>query len=60
MVFDLADLDQSLFMIATGQSGNLMSPHYGDLAQRWADGVAVKLVGGATAAGSTLRLTPAH
>jgi len=60
VVFDLADLDQSLFMIATGQSGNLMSPHYGDLAQRWADGVAVKLVGGATAAGSTLRLTPAH
>ena len=60
VVFDLADLDRSLFMIATGQSGNLLSAHYGDLAQRWADGVAVELVGGATAAGSTLRLTPAY
>ncbi len=59
VVYDLADLDRSTFTIATGQSGNLLSAHYGDFAQRWADGVAVVLVGGATDGGSSLRLTPA-
>ena len=44
-VYDLADLDNSRFMIATGQSGNPLSPHYGSFAERWRDGVYLKLVG---------------
>ncbi|WP_316206948.1 penicillin acylase family protein [Bradyrhizobium sp. SZCCHNR3050] len=35
MVVDLADLDASRFMIVPGQSGNLMSRHYGDLLPSW-------------------------
>jgi len=58
-VYDLADLDNSQFMIATGQSGNPLSPHYGDLAVRWRDGHYVTLVGDATVGGRRLRLTPA-
>jgi len=58
-VYDLADLDNSRFMIATGQSGNPLSPHYGDLAVRWRDGHYVKLVGDATVGARRLRLTPA-
>ncbi len=37
-VYDLAEPNKSIFMIATGQSGNVYSPHYGDLAPRWARG----------------------
>ncbi len=37
-VYDLADLNRSRFMIATGQSGNPLSPHYRDLMTRWRDG----------------------
>jgi penicillin amidase len=37
-IYDLADLDASLFMVAPGQSGNPLSPHWGDLARPWADG----------------------
>jgi penicillin amidase len=36
MICDLADLGASRFMISTGQSGNVSSPHYRDLAPRWA------------------------
>lgn len=57
-VYDLADPDNSRFMIATGQSGNPLSPWYGDLAARWRDGHYVKLVGDATVAHKRLRLTP--
>jgi penicillin amidase len=35
-IYDLADLDKSVFMQATGQSGNRMSPWYSSFAQRWA------------------------
>jgi penicillin amidase len=35
-IYDLADLDRSLFMQSTGQSGNVMSPWYSNLAGRWA------------------------
>ena len=37
-VYDLADLDRSRFIQAVGQSGNIFSPHYGDLAPLWAKG----------------------
>ncbi len=34
-IYDLADLDRSVFIHSTGQSGNVISPHYGDLAEPW-------------------------
>jgi penicillin amidase len=37
-VYDLADLARSRFVLATGQSGNPLSPHYGDMVERWRDG----------------------
>jgi penicillin amidase len=37
-VYDLADLDRSLFALAGGQSGNPFSPHYDDLLEPWRDG----------------------
>ncbi len=35
-IYDLADLDKSLFMQSTGQSGNFLSPWYSNMAERWA------------------------
>jgi penicillin amidase len=35
-IYDLADPDRSLFMHSTGQSGNFLSPWYGNFAERWA------------------------
>jgi penicillin amidase len=35
-IYDLADLDRSLFMHSTGQSGNVLSPWYASFAERWA------------------------
>jgi penicillin amidase len=35
-IYDFADLERSLFMHATGQSGNPFSPFYRSLAERWA------------------------
>lgn len=37
-VYDLADPDSSVFIIATGQSGHPLSRHYDDLAERWRRG----------------------
>jgi len=37
-IYDLSDLSKSQVMIATGQSGHRLSPHYQDLARRWRDG----------------------
>ena len=54
-VYDLADLEQSLFMIATGQSGNPLSPYYRDLVQPWRDGSMIAL--GTTPAGAPLATT---
>ncbi len=34
-VYDLADLDQSMYIHSTGQSGNLLSPLYSNFAERW-------------------------
>ncbi len=58
-VYDLGALDQSQFMIATGQSGNPLSPHYRDLVESWRDGTMITL--GAVTQGahtSTLTLNP--
>lgn len=54
-VFDLADLDASRFMIATGQSGHPLSPHYADLVRPWRDGRFLTIVGGGE---DVLTLTP--
>jgi penicillin amidase len=44
-VFDLSNLDSSRFVIATGESGNPLSPHFSDLTERWRDGQAITLSG---------------
>ena len=57
-VYDLADLDRSLFMIAPGQSGNPLSAHARDFALRWRDGATVTLGPIAASIAGTVRLTP--
>lgn len=42
-VYDLGDPNASIYMIATGQSGNVYSPYYGNLAPRWARGEYLKM-----------------
>jgi penicillin G amidase len=37
MIVDLSDIAATRFMIAPGQSGNPLSPHYGDLMRPWRD-----------------------
>ena len=44
-VYDLADLNRSRFMLAPGQSENILSPHYRDLAPLWARGEGVEIAG---------------
>jgi penicillin G amidase len=41
-VYDLADLNNSGFVIATGQSGNILSPHYRDFLTDWRDNRSVQ------------------
>lgn len=42
-VYDLADLDSSRFVIATGQSGNPLSSHWGDFLELWQQGKTISL-----------------
>jgi penicillin amidase len=42
-VFDLADANGALAMIATGQSGHPLSDHWSGLLQRWRDGDVLRL-----------------
>ena len=62
-VYDLSDLDRSLFVIATGQSGNPLSRNYRDLTPLWAEGRYVRiprlLRRPARNASGLLRLVPA-
>jgi len=37
-IYDMSDPANSRFMISTGQSGNPLSSHYGDLVEHWRDG----------------------
>jgi penicillin G amidase len=37
-VYDMSDPTNSRFIISTGQSGNPLSSHYGDLVEHWRDG----------------------
>jgi penicillin amidase len=43
LVADLADPDSTLAVIATGQSGHPLSPHWDDLLPTWRDGSAIRL-----------------
>jgi penicillin amidase len=56
-IYDLSDLGRSLFIIATGQSGNPLSPHYKDMLKDWRDGK--YFVIGKPSQEKTLRLIPA-
>lgn len=44
-IYDLARPENSRFMIATGQSGHVFSPHYSDLATSWNKGESITLFG---------------
>jgi penicillin amidase len=57
-VYDLADLDRSLFMMAPGQSGNLLSRHSRGFLTRWRDGDTITLGPNAATTSATIRLTP--
>lgn len=37
-IYDLADLERSIFVISTGQVGHPLSPHYGDQSRLWSEG----------------------
>jgi penicillin amidase len=50
-LYDLADLDRSRWIAATGQSGNPLSPHYRDLTRLWARGESVPMTRRADAYG---------
>jgi penicillin amidase len=43
VIYDLADLDRSSFVAATGQSGNPLSRHYRDFTDLWASGRGVAI-----------------
>ena len=59
-LYDLADLDRSRFMQSTGQSGNVLSPWYSNLAERWAkvEYIEIPTKREAIAGARTLRLIP--
>ena len=57
-VYDLADLDRTLFIVAPGQSGNLLSRHARDFLTRWRDGATITLGPTAEAITATIRLIP--
>jgi penicillin amidase len=57
-VYDLADLDRSLFVVAPGQSGNPLSSHAGDFLQRWRDGTTITLGPQPDTSAVSIRLLP--
>jgi len=57
-VYDLADLNRSLFIVAPGQSGNVFSYHARDFLTRWRDGATITLGPIAARTTATIRLTP--
>ncbi len=42
-IYDFDDLEQSIFIQSTGQSGNLMSQHYRDFAKLWSRSKFIKM-----------------
>jgi len=57
-VYDLADLDRSLFVMAPGQSGNPFSRDARNFLQRWRDGASVMLPSQAARAATHITLSP--
>jgi penicillin amidase len=62
-IYDMADPEASRFMITTGQSGNVMSRHYDDLAPLWGRGEYLEIrtdwdLSSAPEGTQTLRLQP--
>jgi penicillin amidase len=57
-VYDLANLDRSLFMVTPGQSGNPFSGHARDFVLRWRDGATITIGPAAARITGTVRLTP--
>ena len=57
-IYDFADAGRSLYIISTGQSGNLYSPYYDDLLPIWAAGgyITIPTDPGAIAAETAYRL----
>jgi penicillin G amidase len=60
-LYDFADLEKSLYMHSTGQSGNVLSPWYSNFADRWVkvEYIAIPTKREAIQAAHTLRLQPA-
>jgi penicillin G amidase len=42
-IYDLADLDRSIYIHTTGQSGNAFSPFYRSFAERWSKGEYIEI-----------------
>jgi penicillin amidase len=58
VVIDMADPEASRFVIATGQSGNPLSPHYRDLIGIWRDGGALRMKKTQNGPGDVLKIVP--
>jgi penicillin amidase len=59
-VFDLANLDASRFILAPGQSGNLLSGNAGNLVSAWRDGWTVELGPAPASAAGWVAMSPAE
>jgi penicillin amidase len=59
-VYDLADLENSRFVIAGGQSGHPLSRHYRDLAGLWATGKVIRLPPAPMGETGRISLSPAR
>ena len=57
-VYDLADLERSLFVVSPGQSGNLLSRHARDFLTRWRDGATITLAAKPDSVRSITRIVP--
>jgi penicillin amidase len=42
-IFDFAAPDEFYLVLTTGESGNVMSPHYKDMSQMWLNGGYIKI-----------------
>jgi penicillin amidase len=42
-IFDFANPDEFYLVLTTGQSGNVMSPHYRDMSNMWLNGGYIKI-----------------
>jgi acyl-homoserine lactone acylase PvdQ len=58
-VYDLSDLDASVFIVPGGSSGHFRSPFYDNLSAGWIAGERIRLFPGQISPIATLRLSPA-